>query len=63
MYFFSPTELDQFRADVLTAHNQFRASHGSEELVGSEDLHRGAQSWADTVADTGFLQYSETAGV
>ena len=47
---------------MLAAHNQFRAKHGSPELVASEDLHTGAQAWADTVADTGFLQYSEAAG-
>ncbi|KAK7094904.1 Golgi-associated plant pathogenesis-related protein 1-like [Littorina saxatilis] len=56
-------EIETFRTDMLAAHNQCRVQHGSPELAECEDLHRSAQSWADTLADTGFLQYNEAAGV
>lgn len=52
-----------FKKEVVSAQNQYRAGHGCPELVVMEELGRDAQKWANTIADKGYLQYSETTGI
>ncbi|XP_064616770.1 Golgi-associated plant pathogenesis-related protein 1-like [Liolophura sinensis] len=55
--------LDNFKIQVVQSHNQFRVSHGCPRLNLADDLNNNAQDWANTLADRGYLQYSETPGI
>ena len=55
----APASAEQFnRADVLAAHNKYRAALGLSALRWSEALATSAQRWADQLAAMGRLQHS-----
>lgn len=51
------------KATILAEHNKYRAAVGVPPLTWSDDLAKGAQRWADTIAALDKLQHSRTAGV
>lgn len=53
------SDLQAFKRETLNAHNNYRTLHGCPPLLWSEELANTAQSWADKLAEKGFLQYSE----
>ena len=46
-------QLSEFATDMLTAHNAVRSKHGVASLLWSSALAAKAQTWADTLAQTG----------
>lgn len=52
-------ELLNFKKETFNAHNNYRTMHGCPPLVMCEELSAIAQSWAEKLAEKGFLQYSE----
>lgn len=55
--------MDQFQEQCLIALNTYRLHHHCQEVDPSDELQTMAQEWADRIAEKGFLQYSENAGV
>ncbi|XP_072015667.1 Golgi-associated plant pathogenesis-related protein 1-like [Amphiura filiformis] len=51
---------DDFQEQCLTAHNKVRAQHQGQPLTFSDDLLTAAKNWAETLAERGFLQHSES---
>ncbi|OQV16496.1 putative Golgi-associated plant pathogenesis-related protein 1 [Hypsibius exemplaris] len=57
------TPLEKFQEQCFEAHNHFRTLHGCPRLKWSEELARQAQHWAEHIAESGVVQYSEQTGV
>ncbi|WP_406238436.1 CAP family protein [Nocardia sp. NBC_01009] len=51
-----------FAQDMLNAHNQYRAKHGSPEMVLDPAVSASAQRWADHLADTQIFEHSKGSG-
>lgn len=51
---------DDFQEACITATNKVRAEHGALPLTWSDDLLMAAKNWAETLAERGFLQHSES---
>ncbi|XP_035228329.1 uncharacterized protein LOC118200486 isoform X1 [Stegodyphus dumicola] len=56
-------EMKEFKRATFNAHNNYRTMHGCPPLIMSEELSSAAQTWAERIAEKGFLQYSENPGV
>ncbi|XP_054712787.1 Golgi-associated plant pathogenesis-related protein 1-like isoform X2 [Uloborus diversus] len=57
------TDMTDIKIQTFNAHNNYRTLHGCPPLAMSEELSSIAQSWADKIAEKGFLQYSENPGL
>lgn len=57
------SDLLDFKRETFNAHNNYRTMHGCPPLVMCEELSAIAQSWAEKLAEKGFLQYSENPGL
>lgn len=51
--------IDQFRATMLTVHNNYRVRHGISPLKLNDALNQKAQKWADTLAEYNILNNSD----
>src|ERR1700753_2735967 len=51
------------KATILAEHNKYRAQVGVPPLVWSDQLAKGAQQWANTIAALDKMQHSHTNGV
>ncbi|XP_042859515.1 uncharacterized protein LOC122245623 isoform X2 [Penaeus japonicus] len=53
----SSSDEDDFVADCLKAHNNYRKKHGVPLLKISKDLNKVAKDWADTIARKDVMQH------
>merc|ERR1712037_867818 len=52
-----PVDVDKFRQDSLTAHNNYRAKHGVAALKINAELNALAQEWADHLIAEGTFEH------
>merc|ERR1712055_603664 len=52
-----PVDVDKFRQDSLTAHNNYRAKHGVGALKLNDELNALAQEWADHLIAEGTFEH------
>merc|ERR550532_3123366 len=52
-----PVDVDKFREDSLTAHNNYRAKHGVAALKLNAELNALAQEWADHLIAEGTFEH------
>lgn len=55
--------MDMFSRKSLEAHNNLRSAHNVPPLSWSNDLARGAQTWAKKLAKDGALKHDELKGI
>lgn len=53
---------ETFALDMLDAHNQYRAKHGSPEMVLEPAVTASAQQWAEYLAETETFEHSAGSG-
>jgi len=53
-----PQSIDQFRAECLKAHNEYRRKHGVGPLKLDSTISNFAQNWANTIASRRQLEHS-----
>ena len=49
----------EFMAEMLSAHNNYRSTHGAPPLRLNRDLSNMAQNWANQLARTNTFQHSK----
>ena len=50
--------MEQFKEEILNAHNSCRKKHNTPPVTWSDNLAKGAQRWADQIARKGKFQHS-----
>ena len=55
--------MDVFSRTSLKAHNKLRSTHNVPPLTWSNELARGAQTWANKLAKEGSLKHDQLKGM